>query len=162
MKNLKSKYSIAALITILMIAVSCERKFDGLELATYPTTAEVFIDGFSSGLYYAAYGTSKVTAFSVDNNVKYKGTASMKFEVPDPGDPNGSYVGGVFGTNPGRDLSGYNVLTFWAKASQPAILNEVGFGNDMGESKYKVTVTNVAVNSNWMEYYIPFPDPSVA
>jgi len=161
MKNIKSNYSIAAIITLLLIAVSCERKLDGLELATYPTTPEVFIDGFSAGLYYAAYGTSKVTAFSVDNNVKYKGTSSMRFDVPDQGDPYGSYVGGVFGTNPGRDLSGYNVLTFWAKASQPAILNEVGFGNDMGESKYKVNLTNVAVNSNWMKYYIPFPDPSV-
>jgi hypothetical protein len=161
MKNMKSYYKITALITILLIAVSCERKLDELELATYPATPEIFIDGFSAGLYYAAYGTSKVTAFSVDKEVKYSGTASMRFDVPDQGDPNGSYVGGVFGTNPGRDLSGYNVLTFWAKASQPAILNEVGFGNDMGESKYKVSVTNLAVNSNWMEYYIPIPDPSV-
>lgn len=161
MKNIKSYYSITALVVMLLIAVSCERKLDGLELATYPSTPEVFIDGFSSGLYYAAYGTSKVTAFSVDNNIKYKGSSSMKFEVPDTTDPNGSYVGGVFGTNPGRDLSGYNVLTFWAKASQPAVLNEVGFGNDMGESKYKVMVTNVTVNSNWMKYYVPFPDASV-
>lgn len=161
MKNRKSYYSIAAILTILLIATSCERKLDGLELATYPTTPEVFIDGFSSGLYYAAYGTSKVTAFSVDNNVKYKGSSSMRFDVPDQGDPYGSYVGGVFGTNPGRDLSGYNVLTFWAKASQPAVLNEVGFGNDMGASKYMVTLTNLAVNSNWMKYYIPMPDPSV-
>jgi hypothetical protein len=53
------------------------------------------------------------------------------------------------------------VLTFWAKASQPAVLNEVGFGNDMGASKYKVTSTNVTLNSNWMKYYVPFPDPSV-
>jgi hypothetical protein len=161
MKNSKSNYSIAALIIIIMIAVGCERKFDGLELATYPTSAEVFIDGFSSGLYYAAYGTSKVTAFNVDNSVKYLGTASMRFEVPDAGDPNGSYAGGVFGTNPGRDLSGYNVLTFWAKASQPATIVEAGFGNDMGESKYKVSITNLALNSNWMKFYIPFPDPSV-
>jgi len=161
MKNMKSYYSIAALITILLIAVSCERKLDGLEKATYPTTPEVYIDGFSSGLYYAAYGTSKVTAFDVDYAVKYKGSSSMKFAVPDTSDPNGSYVGGVFGTNPGRDLSGYNVLTFWAKATQPAVLNEIGFGNDMGESKYKVTITNVTVNSNWMKYYVPMPDPSV-
>jgi hypothetical protein len=160
MKNIKSKFSIAALVTLLLMAVSCERKLDGLELATYPKTPEVFIDGFSSGLYYAAYGTSKVTAFSVDYAEKYSGTASMKFAVPDTSDPNGSYVGGVFGTNPVRDLSGYNVLTFWAKASQPASLNEVGFGNDMGESKYKVALTNVTLNSNWMKYYVPFPDPS--
>lgn len=161
MKNIKSKYSITALIAMLVIAVSCERNVDELELATYPTTAEVFIDGFSSGLYYAAYGTSKVTAFNVDNEVKYKGTSSMRFDVPDQGDPNGSYVGGVYGTNHPRDLSGYNVLTFWAKASQPATLNEVGFGHDMGVSKYKVTLTNVAVNSGWMQYFVPFPDPSV-
>ena len=161
MKNRKSYYSITALIAMILISVSCERKLDGLELATYPTTPEVFIDGFSTGLYYAAYGTSKVTAFDVDYSVKYKGTSSMKFAVPDTSDPNGSYVGGVFGTNPGRDLSSYNVLTFWAKASQPAVLNEIGFGNDMGESKYKVTLTNVTLNSNWMKYYIPIPDPSV-
>ncbi len=161
MKNIKTYYSITALFAILLIAVSCERKLDGLELATYPTTPEVFIDGFSTGLYYAAYGTSKVTAFDVDFSVKYKGTSSMKFAVPDTSDPNGSYVGGVFGTNPGRDLSAYNVLTFWAKSSEPAVLNEIGFGNDMGESKYKVTLTNVTLNSNWMKYYVPIPDPSV-
>ncbi|MEI8047971.1 MAG: Ig-like domain-containing protein [Bacteroidota bacterium] len=161
MKNIKTYYSITALFAILLIAVSCERKLDGLELATYPTTPEVYIDGFSTGLYYAAYGTSKVTAFNVDYSVKYKGTSSMKFAVPDTSDPNGSYVGGVFGTNPGRDLSAYNVLTFWAKSSEPAVLNEVGFGNDMGESKYKVTLTNVTLNSNWMKYYVPIPEPSV-
>jgi hypothetical protein len=161
MKNRKSYYSITAIISILLIAVGCERNLDGLELATYPTTPEVFIDGFSAGLYYAAYGTSNVTAFEVDNDVKYMGSSSMRFAVPDTSNPNGSYAGGVFGTNPGRDLSGYNVLTFWAKASQPAVLNEVGFGNDMGESKYKVTLTNVTVNSNWMKYYVPIPDPSV-
>jgi len=161
MKKINAICSITALLTILLVAVSCERKFDGLQLATYPTTPEVFVDGFSSGLYYSAYGTSKVTAFSVDYSAKYEGTASMKFAVPDAGDPNGSYAGGVFGTNPARDLSGYNVLTFWAKASEPATLIEVGFGNDMGASKYKVTLTNLAVNSNWMQYYIPIPNPSL-
>ncbi len=161
MKNLKSICSITALVTILLVAVSCERKFDGLKLATYPTTADVFNDGFSSGLYYAAYGTSKVTAFSVDYSVKYSGTCSMKFEVPDAGDPDGSYAGGVFGSNPARDLSGYTVLTFWAKASQPVTINILGFGNDMGASKYQVSLTNLAINSNWMEYYIPIPNPSL-
>ena len=161
MKKIKSIISIAALISILLLAVKCTRKFDGLELATYPTTADVFIDGFSSGLSYAAFGTSKVTAFSVDTEVKYKGTASMKFEVPDTGDPNGGYVGGVLQTAMGRDLTGYNVLTFWAKASQPATLEQAGFGNDLGASKYMVSMSNIAVNTNWTKYYILLPDPSV-
>ncbi len=161
MKNLKSNISIAALLIILLIAVNCTRKLDGLDLATYPTTGDVFIDGFSAGLSYAAYGTSKVTAFSVDTEVKYEGTASMKFEVPDTGDPNGGYVGGVFQTSMGRDLSGYNVLTFWAKASQPATLEQAGFGNDLGISKYQVSISNVALNTNWAKFYVLLPDPSV-
>ena len=118
MKIKKFFYTISALIAVFILAISCEKKVDDLELATYPTNPEIFIDGFSTGLYYAAFGTSKVTAFSVDKEVKYSGTSSMRFDVPDDGDPLGSYAGGVFGTNPGRDLTGYNVLTFWAKASQ--------------------------------------------
>ncbi len=161
MKNLKFNISIAALITILLIGVSCKRKIEGLELATFPTTADVFIDGFSAGLQYAAFGTSKVTAFSVDSVVKYSGTASMKFEVPDTGDPLGGYAGGVFLAPKGRDLSGYNVLTFWAKASQPATFDQAGFGNDLGLSKYLVSISNVSVNSNWAKYYVLLPDPSV-
>lgn len=161
MKNIKFYYSIAAFIMFLMLAVSCERKVDELELATYPTTPEIFIDGFSSGLYYAAYGTSKVTAFSVDKEVKYSGTSSMRFDVPDAGDPFGSYVGGVFGTTPGRDLTGYNVLSFWAKASQPAIIDQVGFGNDMGISKYQVTMSGLAVNNTWKQFFILIPNPAL-
>lgn len=161
MKNIISKFTIAALTVMLFMTAGCERNLDDLDLATYPTNPEIFIDGFSTGLYYAAYGTSNVTAFSVDTEVKYKGSASMKFSVPDTSDPNGSYAGGVFGTNPARDLSGYNVLTFWAKSSQPAVINEVGFGNDMGVSKYKVTLNKLTLNTNWKQYFIPIPDPSV-
>ncbi|MDZ7636483.1 MAG: hypothetical protein U5L72_19490 [Bacteroidales bacterium] len=38
----------------------------------------MFIDGFSAGLNYAAFGGSKVTAFDVDTDVKYEGSASME------------------------------------------------------------------------------------
>ncbi len=80
MTNRKNHYSLYALLTALFLAmsVSCQRDIDVLEPATYPTTPEVFIDGFSAGLNYAAFGGSKVTAFDVDTEVKYKGTASMK------------------------------------------------------------------------------------
>jgi hypothetical protein len=161
MKIKKFFYTISALIAVFILAISCEKKVDDLELATYPTNPEIFIDGFSTGLYYAAFGTSKVTAFSVDKEVKYSGTSSMRFDVPDDGDPLGSYAGGVFGTNPGRDLTGYNVLTFWAKASQPTVIGQVGFGNDMGESKYQVSISNLAVNVSWKKFYILIPDPSL-
>lgn len=162
MKNKKYNYSVITLITaIIMIwSLSCKRDFDKLEQAKFPNTPEVFIDGFSAGLNYAAFGGSKVTAFDVDQEVKFSGSASMKIEVPDAGDPEGAYAGGVYYTTEGRDLSEYDALTFWAKASKSATIDLLGFGNDLGESKYLVSLESVAVNSNWKKYIIPIPDPS--
>ncbi|MCX6307855.1 MAG: glycosyl hydrolase family 16, partial [Bacteroidia bacterium] len=141
MKNIKFHYSVAALLVLLTLAVGCERNLEELPLATnYDTTADVFIDGFSAGLDYAAWG--KVTNFSLDYVEKYSGTASMKFEVPNTGDPFGSTAGGVFQAAAGRDLSGYNVLTFWAKASETDTLSTLGFGNStvkgVDNATYKV------------------------
>jgi hypothetical protein len=45
---------------------------------------------------------------------KYKGTASMRFDVP-VGDPGGSYAGAIFPDATGRNLTGYDALTFWVK-----------------------------------------------
>ena len=162
MKNRKYNYSVIALIAalILVMSVNCKRDFDELELSTYPETAEVFIDGFSEGLIYSAFGGSKVTAFDVDNDVKYKGEASMRFEVPDFEDPEGAYAGGAYYTTIGRNLSGYDALTFWAKASKAATLDVVGLGNDFNELKYLVSLRDLKVNTNWKKYIIPIPDPS--
>jgi Bacterial Ig-like domain (group 2) len=162
MKNVKHRISTFALFVSLALftVVSCKRDLDYLEPATYPTTPEVFIDGFSAGLNYGAFGGSKVTAFDVDTEVKYKGTSSMKFAVPDAGDPAGAYAGGAYFTASGRDLSGYDALTFWAKASKAATIDVVGFGNDFGESKYLTVLNGVAVNTNWQKFIIPIPDAS--
>ena len=164
MKRIKFNYSIiTTLIVILIMAVGCERNVDELALATnYPTTPEVFIDGFSAGLDYNAWG--KVTNFSLDYAEKYSGAASMKFDVPNFGDPAGNAAGGVFKTTTGRDLSGYNVLTFWAKASQVDTITKVGFGssltNGLTDETYMVTVNNLVISTTWTKYYIPIPDAS--
>ncbi len=155
-RNYKCSFAAAFL---LLLAFSCTREIDELELATFPPIAEVFIDGFSGGLSYAAFAGSKVTAFQVDNDIRYQGAASMRFEVPDADDPEGGYAGGSFTVEGGRDLSGYNALTFWARASQPATIDEIGFGSASEGST--VTVFGLNVNSNWQQYIIPIPDPSL-
>jgi hypothetical protein len=162
MNSMQYKLTIAILLTTLaiMAVVGCKRELEDLEPATFPTTPEVFIDGFSAGLNYGAFGGSKVTAFDVDTEVKYQGTASMKFAVPDAGDPEGAYAGGAYFTTTGRDLTGYDALTFWAKASKSATIDVVGFGNDFGESKYQTALRGVKVNTNWQKFIIPIPDPS--
>lgn len=146
---------------ILNLVLGCDRDpSDDSVLATYPKTAEVFIDGFSPGLDYGAFGNTLLTGFNVDTDVKYKGTASMRFDVPNVGDAEGDYVGGVFIDGGGRDLSDYDALTFWAKGSQSATINELGFGNDFNENKYLVTMTNVPLATYWKKYIIPIPDAS--
>jgi hypothetical protein len=148
------------ILAALAFGVSCEKDLDELEPATFPTTAAVFIDGFSGGLNYDAFGGSKVTAFEVDMEVKYQGSSSMRISVPDQGDPAGGYAGGVYSTDAGRDLSGYTALTFWAKASKSANVDVFGIGNDLGENRYVASISDVPLTSNWQKYYIPIPDPS--
>ncbi len=160
---MKHKYTdpiICLFLACTVFFLSCERDLNDLDPATYPTTADVFIDAFSPDLGYAAFGGSDVRAFDVDTDVKYKGTTSMRIAVPDFDDPAGAYAGGVYYSNTGRDLSGFNVLTFWAKASKPASIDIIGFGNDLGENKYQASITGLEVNTNWKKYYIPIPDPA--
>jgi hypothetical protein len=144
-----------------LVVSSCERGLSGdAEFATYPKNPDVFIDGFSSGLEYRPFAGSKFNAFTVDNQTKYAGTTSMRFDIPNVGDPSGAFAGAIFPDYNGRDLSGFDALTFWAKASKGAIVNEIGFGNDFGENKYLVTMYNMAVSTAWTQYTIPIPDPS--
>ena len=145
---------------ILTVTVGCERDpSDEVAFATYPKNGDVFIDGFSGGLNYYPFGGSVLNAFTVDTEVKYKGSASMRFDVPSVGNPNGSYAGAIF-PDGGRDLTGFDALTFWIKSSQAATLNEAGFGNDFGANKYVVTINNIALTTNWTKVIIPIPDAS--
>ncbi|MFT3919102.1 Ig-like domain-containing protein [Cloacibacterium sp.] len=161
MKNIFKHTFIKPLLGFsLLFALGCQRDISDLEQATYSKNPDVFIDTFSLGLNYAAFGGSDVKAFDVDTQVKYSGTTSMKFAVPDYGSPEGAYAGGTFYTTVGRDLSDYNALTFWIKATQSANIDVLGFGNDLGENKYQVSLSGVAVNTNWKKVIIPIPDPS--
>ena len=144
---------------LLMLFTACERDINELSEATYSNNPDVFRDTFSAGLNYAAFGGSKLDAFQVDSDVTYNNSAaSMRIEVPNVNDPQGAYAGGTYFTSTPRDLSGYNVLSCWIKASQPATIDVLGFGNDLGENKYMVSLNNVIVNTNWRKVYIPIPD----
>ena len=162
MKTIIFKYTkwLFAITILSLTFISCERKIDELEPVTFPVNPEVFIDGFSAGLNYAAFAGSVPDAFDVDEQVSYNNSsASMRFDVPDANDPKGAYAGGCFYTSVGRDLSSFNALTFWIKASQSASIDVLGMGNDLGESKYQVVLNDVKVTTAWKKIIIPLPDP---
>ncbi len=158
---LKYIAAIPFLALLLLVVPGCKRDIATLAQATYPANGDVFIDAFSKNLVYAAFGGTVPTAFQVDSTITYNhSTASMRFAVPDKNDPAGSYAGGSFFVTDGRDLSGYDALVFWAKATAPETVGVFGFGNDFGANKYQVALNNVALNSNWQQYIIPIPDAS--
>ncbi len=168
MKNIYFNNSIKVLFTALVLVVSsCERELsDDATLATNSKTAEIFTDtpvGMGTDFYFP-YGGSKPTAWTVDQTVSYKGSASMRFDVPNDDDAAGAYAGAIFRVDgPGRDLTGYDSLTFWAKASQGVSIGEFGFGEDFNTfsgNKYIATITNTSVGTNWTKYVIPIPDAS--
>lgn len=122
---------------------------------------DVFIDAFSGGLDYAAFAGTDLLGFQVDSDVTYKGSkSSMRFDVPNVGDPDGGFTGGTFYSKTGgRNLSGYNVLTFWAKALQASTI-EIGFGlDDKGSQDYKASCVQ-KISTTWKKYYLPIPDAS--
>ena len=173
MKNRKINYlRNAFLLTIIaLVNLNCERDLsDEAQDATFPKTAEVFTDapvGMGTNFYFP-YGPdannpvgSKFSAWSVDSNVSYKGNASMRFDVPNANDPQGNYAGGILRVDgAGRNLTDYDALTFWAKASQGVTIGEIGFGEDFYPNKYMTTMTNISLGTAWTKYIIPIPDAS--
>ncbi len=160
MKNIKFISSkITFLLGLIFVtAVSCEREAsDAVEFATHAATGEVFIDGFVGGLDYFPFGGSFEEAFSVEQNETYKGDASMRFDIPAFGV---GYGGATFPSTSPRDLTSYDALTFWAKASQGADINEIGFGIDGDDSKFQVSLSNLEISTKWTKYVIAIPDPT--
>jgi len=163
----KAKFSGTIVLATAFFFASCEREIsEDAVLATFPNTADIYTDNpvnltdqfFES--FDPATGANP-NGFNVDNNVAYVGSRSIRIDVPAPNDPDGGYIGGISRDRGlGRNLTGYDALTFWAKASTTGALGTVGFGVDFGENKNQVSSDNVQLTTNWKKYVIPIPDAS--
>ena len=147
-----------------MITLGCERELsDDAEFATFSKTGEIFTDapiGLGTDFYFPFLG-SKATAFSVDESEGYESLASIRIDVPNANDPEGSFAAAIFRVDgSGRNLTEFDALTFWAKASQGVTISDMGFGIDFLEDKFQVTRSGVTLGTSWTKYIIPIPDPS--
>ena len=166
MKNIKFMYSKITLLSGLLFVVmmSCERDItDKIEFAHLAKSGVIFTDS-PIGLgedFYKPYTGSKASAWEVDESVGYESAASMRIDVPNANDPEGSYAGASFIVDgAGRDLTEFDALTFWAKATQGVVIGEIGFGQDFELNKYQVNETDVSLSTAWQKYVIPIPDPT--
>lgn len=162
-----STYKPNAMLLLGIISLgllSCERDLsDEAVFATFPKTGDIFTDtpvGLGSDFYFPFQG-SKPTAFSVDDSQGYNSDASIRIDVPNASDPEGNFAGAIFRIDgAGRNLTEFDALTFWAKASQGVIIDQMGFGVDFEQNKFQVTRSNITLGTNWTKYIIPIPDPS--
>jgi|694.fasta_scaffold16770_2 hypothetical protein len=152
----------SALVTVPM---GCTRELsDDAVLPTFPNTADIFTDNFI-GLgsdFYLPFGDAKPDVFSVDMTEGFESEASVRIDVPNNTDPSGTYAGAIFRVDGvGRNLTGFDALTFYVKASTGTLLGDVGFGIDYLGDKNKISIQNVNVGTSWTKVIIPIPDPSI-
>lgn len=148
-------FGVAALIALS--AAGCA-KHVGTPAVQDPA---VFDDAYGEGVDFQAFLGSKVDAVSIDSTTVHDGATSLMITVPPTGDPSGTYAGGAFTHQRGRNLSQYNAITFWAKASRPLTFNVFGIGNDnTGTSRYTAQRSNVILNTTWKQVVMPLPLPS--
>ncbi|WP_281540627.1 Ig-like domain-containing protein [Maribacter aestuarii] len=164
MKNINCINLRFIVLLSLVIAVfsGCERDFsDDVEFAEFPPNGDVFLDAFSAGLNYFPFvdAGADPEAFSLETEEVFEGDAAMRFDVPAFGN---GFVGATFNTTANRNLSGFDALTFYAKASQAATINEIGFGIDGNtNNKFQVSLSNLGVSTRWQKYVVPIPDASM-
>ena len=142
----------------LLLTAACSRDTSMLEPAPFPSGGAVFGDAVGAGVDFQAFSGSKTDALSSDGTMKREGAAALKVIVPGPGDASGGYAGGAFVAQVPRDLTRYNAVTFWAKASINAKLDVVGIGNDnTGTSTLTAQRTAIDVTTTWTKYTLPIP-----
>ena len=155
-RSLSSTFALVAAGALL--ATACSRDTGSLEPEPLSTDGTVFIDAFGRGVSFQGFSGSNTNGLHIDPAVRHSGSSSIRLSVPVPTDPAGSYIGGAFVAEVPRDLTGFNALTFWAKASRPATLDVAGIGNDnTGFSKYIAEMHSLALTTEWKKFVLPIP-----
>jgi hypothetical protein len=148
---------LVSVVIVSIVAAGCTRDTSGLDPWPIDTDPDVFIDNFGSGVDFYAFRWSDVNALSQDPDGGLEGTNSLRISVPGPG----AFAGGAFASYEVRDLTGYNALTFWARASRADTFDIVGLGNDnTGTSKYEAGWSDIPLTTNWKKFIVPIPLPA--
>ncbi|MCC6619870.1 MAG: Ig-like domain-containing protein [Deltaproteobacteria bacterium] len=128
---------------------------DDADGVTPPTERVVFGDDYGADVSFKPFGGA-TNALSIDTAEKYAGAASLKIVVPASG-----YTGGALAVDVAEDLSGWDAITFWARASTAAALNVVGIGNDATATTLQVEWNALPLTTSWQKFTVPIPDPAL-
>ncbi len=157
-----------AIVGVLLIA-GCPTSGDDGGGGAVEFSGVLYEDGFTSSVTEPLYWNGK-NGFTVkaDTTEKKTGTTSFKVDWSAATDWNAVAVNVGSGQAAAGtvDLSGFDALTFWAKASAAnAEIDKFGFGADDDKinsigTRYEVWLENQAVDTTWTKYIIPLPNPA--
>ncbi|WP_164017117.1 beta strand repeat-containing protein [Pyxidicoccus trucidator] len=120
-----------------------------------PAGVVFYAGAYGAGVQLTPFGDS-TNDVSVDTatTLNDTGHASLKIVFPESG-----YTGGAFvDTRAPRDLTSFDAVTFWAKASEPLTFEKVGFGNNaVGPNLYDVEQNGFALTTTWQKFIVPIP-----
>jgi hypothetical protein len=156
----RSRSPKVVLAVLLTLAAGCIQKPD-------PTSPLVYVGKYPGDVSYQPFKNSAGTDVLPDATVCFPDTsiycpdtgATLKVEVPGPGDPANAFAGGTLVAGVPRNLSGYDAVVFWAKATRSAPLI-VGLGADQSDSPLFLAETQFTLTTGWRQYVLPVPLPS--
>ncbi|MFP2907428.1 beta strand repeat-containing protein [Pyxidicoccus sp. 3LFB2] len=127
--------------------------------STQPSANQVvFYDSYGTDVTFRDFGGA-VNNVTIDATETFNGRKVINFKVAAAT----GYSGGAWVTSTPRNLTGFNALTFWAKASKAETLNVTGFGNDAGAGSgtgYGTERASVALTTEWQKFTLPIPNPA--
>ena len=150
--------AVMPLLAAAALFAACSRDTSSLEPEPLETSGEVFTDEFGEAVSFQGFAGSNTNALAVDPAVHHTGSASLRIRVPNAGDPAGGYAGGAFVADAPRDLTQYDALSFWVRASRAATLDVAGIGNDnTGTSRFTAQRNAIPLTTEWQRVLIPIP-----
>ena len=155
----RSRSPKAALAVFLALTAGCIQKPD-------LTSPLVYVGKYPDGVSFNPFKDTSGSNVLPDATVCFPDTsiycpdtgATLKVEVPGPGDVSNQFAGGTLVGLP-RNLSGYDAVVFWARSTRSAPL-AVGLGSDMSESPLFLAEASVGLTTEWTQYVLPIPLPS--
>lgn len=145
-----------ALALALLATTGCSRDPGPLQPWPLSTDPIVFEDAFTGAVEFQAFGNSQLDALSTDSAEQFLGSGCIRVNVPVT-----NYAGGAFVTTQPRDLSGYDALTFYVKASRAVSMDVAGLGNDnTGTSRFEARRNAIPVTTAWTKVIVPIPLPA--
>jgi len=113
----------------------------------------IFTDNYEPGITFVDFGGS-TNILSIDAAEAHSGTSSLRAEVTT------GYTGGAFSNSVIKNLSAYNCVSFWVKASAAKTLNVAGLCNNGISAVWQTEYNNIPVTTVWTKVIIPIPNPA--